>query len=75
VAELAPDKPPAPWVDGLAALLKTTALQVIAEGVETIFQADALRAAGVQLAQGHYFSAPLSARDFKRYCDLVNRTS
>ena len=73
VAELAPDKPPAPWVDGLAALLKTTALQVIAEGVETIFQADALRAAGVQLAQGHYFSAPLSARDFKRYCDLVNR--
>jgi sensor c-di-GMP phosphodiesterase-like protein len=73
VAELAVDKPPAPWVDGLAALLKTTALQIIAEGVETVFQADALRAAGVQLAQGQYFSAPLSARDFKRYCDLTSR--
>jgi sensor c-di-GMP phosphodiesterase-like protein len=73
VAELALDNPPAPWVDGLAALLETTDLQVIAEGVETAFQADALRAAGVQLAQGHYFSAPLSARDFKRYCDPTSR--
>lgn len=73
VAELAVDKPPAPWMDGLAALLKTTALQIIAEGVETSFQADALRAAGVQLAQGHYFSAPLPARDFKRYCAQASR--
>jgi sensor c-di-GMP phosphodiesterase-like protein len=67
VAELAADKPPAPWLEGLAALLQTTSLQIIAEGVETAFQADTLRAAGVQLAQGHYFSAPLSASDFKRY--------
>lgn len=73
VAELALDRPPAPWLDGLAALLKTTTLQVIAEGVETVFQADTLRAAGVQLAQGHYFSTPLSARDFKRYCDPTAR--
>jgi sensor c-di-GMP phosphodiesterase-like protein len=69
VAELALDRPQPPWVDGLAALLKTTALHVIAEGVETVYQADALRAAGVQLAQGHYFSTPLSARDFQLYCD------
>ena len=68
VAELTPDKPPASWLDGLAPLLQTTSLQIIAEGVETAFQADALRAAGVQLAQGHYFAAPLSARDFKGYC-------
>jgi len=68
VAELALDKPRAPWLDGLAPLLQTTSLQIIAEGVETAFQAEALRAAGVQLAQGHYFSAPLSARDFKHYC-------
>jgi sensor c-di-GMP phosphodiesterase-like protein len=67
VAELAADKPPATWLDGLAALLQTTSLQIIAEGVETAFQADTLRAAGVQLAQGHHFSAPLSASDFKRY--------
>jgi sensor c-di-GMP phosphodiesterase-like protein len=73
VAELALGGPPATWLNGLAVLLKTTALQVIAEGVETAFQADALRAAGVQLGQGHYFSAPLSARDFKRYCDLTSQ--
>jgi sensor c-di-GMP phosphodiesterase-like protein len=68
VAEVALDKPPASWLNGLAALLQTTALQVIAEGVETGFQAETLKAAGVQLAQGHYFSAPLSAGDFMRYC-------
>ena len=67
VAELAPDKQPAPWLDGIAALLRTTSLQIIAEGVETAFQAATLRAAGVQLAQGHYFSGPRSAVDFKRF--------
>jgi len=67
VAELAPDKQPAPWLDGIAALLRTTSLQIIAEGVETAFQAATLRAAGVQLAQGHYFSGPRSAIDFKRF--------
>jgi sensor c-di-GMP phosphodiesterase-like protein len=67
VAELAPDKPPAPWLDGLAGLLGTTPLRVIAEGVETAFQADKLRVAGVQLAQGHYFSGTQSASDFQRF--------
>jgi len=67
VAELTGDKPSAPWLDGLAALLRTTSLQIIAEGVETDFQADTLRTASVQLAQGHYFSRPLSASDFKRF--------
>jgi sensor c-di-GMP phosphodiesterase-like protein len=67
VAELAPDKPPAPWLDGLAGLLRTTPLQIIAEGVETAFQVATLRAAGVQLAQGHYLSGPRSASDFQRF--------
>ena len=67
VAQLTPDKPQAPWLDGLAGILRTTPLQIIAEGVETAFQADTLRAAGVQLAQGHYFSGPRSARDFERF--------
>jgi sensor c-di-GMP phosphodiesterase-like protein len=67
VAQLAPEKPPAPWLDGLAALLRTTSLKIIAEGVETPFQADSLRAAGVQLAQGYHFSGPRSANDFKRF--------
>jgi sensor c-di-GMP phosphodiesterase-like protein len=55
------------WLDGLAALLGATPLQVIAEGIESEAQAAALDAAGVQLAQGHWLSAPLSAADFKRY--------
>jgi len=44
-----------------------TSLQIIAEGVETAFQVETHRTAGVQLAQGHYFSAPRSASDFKRF--------
>jgi EAL domain-containing protein (putative c-di-GMP-specific phosphodiesterase class I) len=67
VAELVPDKPRASWLQGLAALLQTTALQVIAEGVETAFQADTLKTSGVQLAQGHYFSEPRTADEFKRF--------
>jgi len=64
---LAFDKPRPPWMDGLAALLKTSSLQVIAEGVETAFQVDSLRKVGVQLAQGHYFSKPLPVNDFKNF--------
>jgi sensor c-di-GMP phosphodiesterase-like protein len=73
VAEVAPDMPPAPWLDGLTGLLRTTPMQIIAEGVETSFQADTLRTAGVQLAQGHYFSRPLAAIDFKSfYADNID---
>ncbi|MGO9932921.1 MAG: EAL domain-containing protein [Steroidobacteraceae bacterium] len=67
VAELALDKPRPPWLNGLAPLLHTTPLQIIAEGVETVFQVDTLKAAGVQWAQGHHFSAPRSAISFQTY--------
>ena len=40
---------------------------MIAEGVETEAQAAALLAAGVQFAQGHWFSAPLPAAALKAY--------
>jgi len=55
------------WLDGLAAVLGTTGLQVIAEGIEQEQQAAELAKAGVQLAQGHLFSAPLRADELKRY--------
>jgi sensor c-di-GMP phosphodiesterase-like protein len=67
VAELGRHNPKPPWLNGLAPLLQSTSLQIIAEGVETAFQVDALKAAGVQWAQGHYFSVPRSAIDFKAY--------
>ena len=66
-AGLDPDKPKPAWMAGLHALLKATSLQVVAEGVETEYQAKWLRAAGVQLAQGYLFSRPLPARRFKDF--------
>jgi sensor c-di-GMP phosphodiesterase-like protein len=68
VAQLVPGEVPPTWLAGLKTLLQTTtSLQVIAEGVENAHQAEALRAAGVQMAQGHHFSPPLPAAAYKRY--------
>ncbi|MCL1038950.1 EAL domain-containing protein [Shewanella submarina] len=39
-------------------------LEIIAEGVETQEQSDALLAKGVRFQQGYLFSGPLSAKDF-----------
>jgi sensor c-di-GMP phosphodiesterase-like protein len=55
------------WAEALSVLLKTTDLEVIAEGVETAEQLAMLRAAGVRQVQGHYFSHPLRADAFLQY--------
>jgi sensor c-di-GMP phosphodiesterase-like protein len=55
------------WAEALAVLLKTTDLEVIAEGVETAEQVAMLQAAGVQQVQGYYFSLPLRAEAFLEY--------
>ena len=55
------------WAEALAVLLKTTHLEVIAEGVETAEQLALLQAAGVRQVQGHYFSPPLRADAFLDY--------
>jgi EAL domain-containing protein (putative c-di-GMP-specific phosphodiesterase class I) len=60
------DEPPG-LLAGVSALLRTTNLQVIAEGVETAEQAAALHAAGISMAQGYYFSRPISARAFEEF--------
>lgn len=67
VAEIAQGKPLPGWLGSLVPLLRTSSLQVIAEGVETEFQVNALRKAGVQLAQGYFFAAALSATDFQSH--------
>ena len=54
-----------PWLKALSALLSVTPLQVIVEGVEQEGQVTKLKAAGVELAQGFYFSPPLSAAAFE----------
>jgi len=67
VAQLGVDQPAPAWLDGLSTLLRTTPLEVIAEGVENEHQASVLRGAGVQLAQGHWFAEALSVDLFKGY--------
>jgi EAL domain-containing protein (putative c-di-GMP-specific phosphodiesterase class I) len=55
------------WAEALSVLLKTTDLEVIAEGVETAEQLAMLGAAGVRRVQGYYFSPPLRADAFLQY--------
>ena len=49
------------WLPIVTAMLDASHLMVIAEGVETERQVQALRAAHIQAAQGFYFSRPISA--------------
>jgi sensor c-di-GMP phosphodiesterase-like protein len=60
------------WLDGLAALLGTTSLQIVAEGIESPWQRETLRDAGVQWGQGHLFSPPLPVDAFMRYYELAS---
>lgn len=57
------------WAEALSVLMRTTNLDVIAEGVESAEQLATLRAAGVRRAQGHYFSPSLRADAFLHYHD------
>jgi sensor c-di-GMP phosphodiesterase-like protein len=54
-------------IDGLAALIQTGGFKVIVEGVESADQVAILKEAGVQMAQGFYFSKPLAAAKFIEY--------
>lgn len=47
-------------------------LDIIAEGVETIEQADFLSSCGCDSAQGFYYSKPLSAKEFDKRLAEVN---
>jgi len=67
VGEITPECPCPPWLSGLSALVRLTRLKVIVEGVENEAQVEALRAAGIPMAQGYYFSRPLSAEQLKAY--------
>ena len=52
------------WLDGLAALLDRTSLQIVAEGIESSQQVETLKNAGVQWGQSHLLSPPLSVEAF-----------
>jgi len=67
VDQITPESPFPAWLSGLTALLRSTRVEVIAEGVQTKAQAEALLAAGISMAQGYYFSPPISAEQLKAY--------
>jgi sensor c-di-GMP phosphodiesterase-like protein len=67
VAEISPECSDPNWLAGITALVRSSQLQVIAEGVETQQQVMKLREAGIQEAQGFYFSPPIPAALFIDY--------
>jgi sensor c-di-GMP phosphodiesterase-like protein len=73
VAQITPQDPSPAWLSGLSALLKSTRVVVIAEGVETEAQAEVLRAAGIPMAQGYYFSRPIPAEELKAFYSRAAR--
>jgi EAL domain-containing protein (putative c-di-GMP-specific phosphodiesterase class I) len=67
VSQIVPGGEYPAWLRGVAALLKSSQMMVIAEGVETKHQALTLEAAGIQAAQGFYFSPSISANAFAAF--------
>ena len=53
-------------VNAIISMARSLSLKVIAEGVETRWQADLLRAAGCNLAQGYLYGVPEDAAAFER---------
>ena len=67
VDQITPESPSPPWLVGLSALLRANRVNVIFKGVETAAQAQILREAGVPMAQGYFFSRPISAKQLMAY--------
>jgi len=69
VEQIKPGKAVPKIVLGLIAFAKEMGLEIIAEGVETEMQASVMRDKGVEMAQGWYFSKPLTADLFMTFFD------
>lgn len=54
------------FVESVIAMAHKLGLKVIAEGVETAGQKDWLRTVGCDMAQGYFFSGPVSPEDFEQ---------
>jgi len=68
-AQVVEGKPAPDWLVGLSALLGTSTLEIVAEGIETRYQANTLLDAGVEMGQGYLFSTSLRARDLMEFYD------
>jgi sensor c-di-GMP phosphodiesterase-like protein len=67
ISQIGPQCPHPGWLDDIAALLRSSRLVVIAEGVETEQQFLTLRKTNIQEAQGFFFSHPIPAALFIAY--------
>jgi EAL domain-containing protein (putative c-di-GMP-specific phosphodiesterase class I) len=56
-------------IQAITSLAHSLGLRVVAEGIETESQLDAIRRIGVDLAQGYLFGKPMSVEDARRYLE------
>ena len=56
-------------IEGAINMIKTLGVKVVTEGVETREQAEFLRACGADLAQGYFFSRPVTVATFEQLLD------
>jgi EAL domain-containing protein (putative c-di-GMP-specific phosphodiesterase class I) len=75
VQGLPSDKHGAAIVEAVFAMARGLALEVVAEGIETVLQADYLSLSGCDAFQGFLYSRPLPAEAFLAYCRSKNRTA
>ncbi len=68
VISISDDAPPHPVLGCIIDMAKKLGLKIVAEGVETVAQARYLEQAGVDYAQGWYYSRPMLGVEFVRYC-------
>ncbi len=67
VRDVATIRDDAVLVEAILAMARSLRIHVVGEGVESFEQLEFLRAKGCHLAQGYYFSEPLSADRFERF--------
>ena len=67
VKEAFSDKKDTKIIELIINLAKKLSLKVVAEGVETLEQLDALKELGCDIVQGYYYSKPIPANDFERF--------
>jgi sensor c-di-GMP phosphodiesterase-like protein len=67
VQAIEPTGEEAPVLDAIVTLSSRLGLAVVAEGVETQYQFDYLKARGVAFIQGYFFARPMPSAEFVRW--------
>ena len=67
IKEAFSDKKDTKIIELIINLAKKLSLKVVAEGVETLEQLDALKELGCDIVQGYYYSKPIPAKDFEKF--------